>query len=120
MQIFDRTLTCLEKALGLSLTRHNLIASNLANMDTPGYTARDIAFAAELERAMEATPVRLDVAAQGLAAFPVAPMIEEEGPVDLDRETARLAENNLMYDALGRLMGKKFELLKYAIGEGGK
>jgi flagellar basal body rod protein FlgB len=40
--------------------------------------------------------------------------------VDLDRETTRLAENTLTHDAVTRLMGKKFEMLKYAISEGGK
>ena len=115
MQLFDRTTRLLERALGLSLTRHNLIAANLANMDTPGYVARDLSFEAELRRAMETPPVPLEAA---LAEPP--PQVHEEGAVDLDRETARLAENTLMHDALGRLVAKKFEMLKYAIGEGGK
>jgi flagellar basal-body rod protein FlgB len=113
MQIFDRTVTFLEKALGLSLTRHNVIAANLANIDTPGYRAKDFSFQGELKRAMEVTPVSVSALTQG-------PEVFEEGPVDLDREMARLAENTLMHDALGRTMGKKFEMLKYAIGEGGK
>ena len=116
MQIFDRTTLLLEKALGLRLVRHNLIAANLANMDTPGYEARDFSFADELRRAMEQAPVK-----QGsLSLGPPAPLMREEGKVDLDREMARLAENSLMHDAMSRLISKKFELLKYAIGEGGK
>lgn len=115
MQIFDRTTLLLEKALGLRLVRHNLIAANLANMDTPGYVARDFSFAAELRRAMEQDPVKL-----GSVSLEPPPLVRQEGKVDLDREMARLAENSLMYDAMSRLIAKKFELLKYAIGEGGK
>jgi flagellar basal-body rod protein FlgB len=116
MQIFDRTTLLLEKALGLRLVRHNLIAANLANMDTPGYEARDISFADELRQAMERPPVKLS----SLSLEPPAPLVRGEGKVDLDREMARLAENSLMHDAMSRLISKKFELLKYAIGEGGK
>jgi flagellar basal-body rod protein FlgB len=119
MQLFDRTCLVLEKALGLRLTRHNLIASNLANMDTPGYEARDFSFESELQRALEVVPVK--VGGEGaLPPLEPQPLVSEEGPVDLDTENARLAENTLAHDALSRLMAKKFEMLKYAIGEGGK
>jgi flagellar basal-body rod protein FlgB len=124
MQIFDRTICVLEKALGLSLMRHNLIAANLANMDTPGYQARDFSFQDELKRALEVTPVKVGGPLgpeSGLTPLvEVAPQVREEGVVDLDRETTRLAENTLTHDAVTRLMGKKFEMLKYAISEGGK
>jgi len=116
MNIFDRTVSCLEKALGLALTRHNLIAANLANMDTPGYVGRDIAFQDELQRAMEAVPMRVG----DRELPPAAPVVFEEGPVDLDVESARLAQNQITHDALSKLVAKKFEMLKYAIGEGGK
>ncbi len=116
MKIFDRCTQVLEKALDLRLARHNLIASNLANMDTPGYEALDFSFEEELKRALEAEPVPVG----SLAAAEPAVTVSEEGPVDLDRESTRLAENSLMYDALTRAMSKKFELLRYAINEGGK
>ncbi len=118
MKVFDRTTEILEKALGLRLTRHSLITSNLANMDTPGYQALDFSFEEELRRAIEVTPVRLS-ALQGREAE-ANPTVYEEGSVDLDRETTRLAENTLMHDALTRLMGKKIEMIKYAINDGGK
>ena len=36
----------LERYLDLSVFRHGLISSNLANIDTPGYRTRDVNFAA--------------------------------------------------------------------------
>ncbi|MFH0810028.1 MAG: flagellar basal body protein [Pseudomonadota bacterium] len=116
MKIFDRTINVLEKALDIRLSRHNLIAANLANMDTPGYRALDFSFEAELSRALAEDPVRIG----DLAEPSVVPATMAEGPVDLDRENTRLAENTLNHDALTKLMSKKFDLLKYAISEGGK
>ena len=51
-------MTAIDKALGISpqvlalrAQRMNLLSSNIANADTPGYKARDIDFAAALEQA---------------------------------------------------------------------
>jgi flagellar basal-body rod protein FlgB len=51
VRIFDSTLSTLERALDARLLRHNVLAGNLANADTPGYTPRDIDFAAAMREA---------------------------------------------------------------------
>ena len=56
MRIFDRTLGTLERALDARLLRHNVLAGNLANADTPGYVARDIDFAAALRQSAPGGP----------------------------------------------------------------
>ena len=48
MKIFDRTLGTLERALDARLLRHNVLAGNLANADTPGFVPRDVDFAAAM------------------------------------------------------------------------
>ena len=48
MKLFDATLGTLERALDARLLRHNLLAGNLANSDTPGYVPRDLDFAAAM------------------------------------------------------------------------
>ena len=53
MTIFDSTHHTLERALDARLLRHNVLAGNLANVDTPGFTPRDVDFAAAMR---EATP----------------------------------------------------------------
>jgi flagellar basal-body rod protein FlgB len=45
---------------------------------------------------------------------------KENRPVDLDEEMIKLSENQLMYEIAAKIMGKKFDGLKYAIDEGGK
>ena len=76
MKIFDATLGTLERALDARLLRHNLLAGNLANADTPGYVPRDLDFAAAMrEQADEAagappTPrAGLTLASAGHAMF---------------------------------------------------
>jgi flagellar basal-body rod protein FlgB len=52
VKIFDSTLGLLERALDARLLRHNVLAGNLANADTPGFVPRDIDFSAAMrERA---------------------------------------------------------------------
>ena len=54
MKIFDSTLGTLERALDVRLLRHNVLAGNLANANTPGFLPRDVDFAAAMrERAQE-------------------------------------------------------------------
>ncbi|MCR5715780.1 MAG: flagellar basal body protein, partial [Lachnospiraceae bacterium] len=48
-------LNVLEKAADASWTRNELIAGNIANVDTPGYKRKDINFEATLEKAMGAS-----------------------------------------------------------------
>ena len=42
-----------QQALGLRQSRHEVLAANIANADTPNYKARDIDFANELKKAVD-------------------------------------------------------------------
>lgn len=53
---FDAILGVHEKALHLRALRSEILASNIANADTPGYQARDIDFKAALSQAMGENP----------------------------------------------------------------
>ena len=56
MRIFDRTLTTLERALDVRLSRQTALAANLANVDTPGFVPRDVDFAAAMGAGAAADP----------------------------------------------------------------
>lgn len=51
MKIFDSTLTHLERALDVRLVRQNVLAANLANVDTPGFSPKEVDFKAAMESA---------------------------------------------------------------------
>jgi flagellar basal-body rod protein FlgB len=48
------------------------------------------------------------------------PVYKDIGPVHLDIEMSRLAENNIMFNAMVQLLNKKITILKTAITEGAK
>jgi flagellar basal-body rod protein FlgB len=99
-----------QDALKLHSYRQQLIASNIANADTPGYKARDIDFAAALKNAQAAQSSPQKPAAQ--PSDPDAPPLGAElqyrstvqrsidnNTVDLDVERAQFAENTVRYEA---------------------
>jgi flagellar basal-body rod protein FlgB len=134
MKIFDSTLKTLERSLDVRLTRHNVLAGNLANVDTPGYKPKDVDFAAAMSSAgagagsaaiaiTSAGHMASDGAMGGAGDVPVleiageAPGLDGNG-VDLDRTMATLAENGMQYGASARAASKKLAILRYAAGDG--
>jgi flagellar basal-body rod protein FlgB len=134
--LFDQTLTTAARALNIRARRHELIISNLANADTPGYKAFDL----EMEKAVAAQagkgptaplanthPAHIPVGTAGddhLRPY----LVRNDDPnnlrgdgntVNMEREMARLAENQLMYKASAQIVSKKFQSLKSVI-QGGK
>jgi len=90
--------------------RQKLVASNIANADTPGYRTRDIDFQAELQNAAGGDPRVTGV--DGLA-------IKNDGnDVSLDREARLLAENALRFQMASNLMRSQIRLVHAAISEG--
>ncbi|MCK5508931.1 MAG: flagellar basal body rod protein FlgB [Desulfobacterales bacterium] len=130
-EIFGGTISLLEKTLDLRSMRHNLIISNVANMDTPNYKAFDIIIKEELEKTMGAeNAIKLENTRSGhLPGRAECPgnvksrasgnqqitLRNDGNSVDVDREMAKLSENNLMYNALAQIISRKFAGLKDVI-----
>lgn len=104
-----------EHALRLRSLRMQLIASNIANADTPNYKARDIDFAGELRRAMAAATTPSGNTANMpepklLYRVPSQPSLDGN-TVDMDAERAAFAENAVMYQfTLQRVSGAYKEM----------
>jgi len=122
-RLFEGSFATTEKALDLRLQRQGLIQSNVANINTPGYTVQDFNFKDAMEKAMtdQATPAVTNprhIAPDSVAA--AASIKDEKRPVDLDEEMLKLSENQLMYQVGVKLIRRKLDYLQYAIDEGGK
>lgn len=132
-RIFGHTSQMIGKALDVSAKRHNLIAGNIANMDTIGYKPMDLNFNETLKRAMgEKEPDYLDKTHSNH----LSPVNEEPfsmngensedtdiyhlDSVNIDREMMNLMENNIKYRSTVELKLRKSKILSYAIDEGGK
>jgi flagellar basal-body rod protein FlgB len=97
-----------QAALNVHSYRQQLIASNIANADTPGYQARDIDFAAVLKSVQAQTGPQTPPKSGGPEATPfgaellyrsVVQRSVDGNSVDLDIERAQFAENAVRYEA---------------------
>jgi len=134
--LFDPTTFLLQKVLDLRVLRHNLIVSNIAHQDTPGYQSQDLYFEDALRAAvafrnsrlmvqthpqhLPVSSLDLDQAQVQLISTPSPSMGLDLNSVHIEREMAALAENTIQYQATAQILAKKFGLLKQAIREGGR
>ena len=116
MELFDTVHVALERAIQGAGLRHEALASNLANVNTPGYRRQDVDFASALQAAMPAG--RDAVAATPIAAAvdSTAPMRPDGNSVDIDSEAANLAQNALEYEALTQVLRVRGDIFEIAIG----
>jgi len=126
--VFEKTVRLIEDRLSLNTRRQELVASNIANIDTPGYVAKDVSFEEVLKKAMEPKLQLVSSHPQHIKNPEPSEVLEKEvkrvavemtGPVDLEEEMAKLTRNNLEYQFLVTMLNKKFALLKLALTEGG-
>ncbi len=133
--IFSQTVSILEKALDLRSKKHNVIASNIANMDTPDYKAFDLIIEKELQKVTgKGNSISLNktnkahMQSQRSKAGGVSVVIDDTqglslrgdgNTVDIDKQMGNMAENTLMYKAAAQMIYSKFQGLKSAI-QGGK
>jgi flagellar basal-body rod protein FlgB len=115
--LFGKTIDMLSGALDFRSERHKVIASNIANIDTPNYKPKDIVFKEELKAIID-NEKRVTLArtqknhlsersmSGGKAGFEV---VDSGEKVDLDKEMAKLAENNLMYNLTVEFLSRKFK-----------
>lgn len=115
----DELISLLEQALTLQSRRHEVIAGNVANLDTPHYTRKDLDFHKVLNDCLAEAPkvqVATTHAAHLRGSGMLAGIIQDMGrEVDLDQEMAALAQNYLSYQASVQMLNKKLEYLRTAI-----
>jgi len=128
--MFDKTVSFLSRALDVMSLRHQIIASNVANQDTPNYKATDIKFHEELESALKANGT---MAIQKTDPKHIAPgdpyaavasgniFMRPDGAgydgnnVNAELEMATMAKNTIMYDASAQIVSSKLKALSSAI-----
>lgn len=137
----------LEKGLDAVWKKNEVLASNLANADTPGYKARSVEFESVFSKALGADSYdRFSQTEQFLASHEQSGRIQE-GPgfseqtgradlsprvridastsmrmdgnnVDVDREMTELSENAILYDTLSHVLSREIGRLRLIINEG--
>ena len=131
--LFDATLEAVARGMDVRARRQSVLASNLANLDTPHYVPRDLDFKEALRREVESleasplartSPGHLTGTETGTSGGvteaverPDRPAGADGNAVDLDRQLARASVNSGAYGALARAAQKKIAMLKYVMQE---
>ncbi len=134
-RLMGRTVRALEQALDFRSANQSVIASNMANMETPGYVPKKATFNQALQRAVDRNQAarprevhlrathenHLSTASVGERVYTVEdhePDTRGSTRLMLDREMAKMAKNNLLYEASVTLLSRKFQSLKDVIQAG--
>jgi flagellar basal-body rod protein FlgB len=119
----------LGRSLNLRASRHDVLSSNIANIETPGYRARDIKFEEELRKAdggarstvLASTHPGHIAPDTGRSSNPEVFMVSndsgslDQNSVGVDSQMVKLSANSMMYSVAARFMKYKFARLMTAI-----
>ncbi|HHX74333.1 MAG TPA: flagellar basal body rod protein FlgB [Firmicutes bacterium] len=119
----------LRQTLDMAAEKQRIFAHNLANVNTPHFKRQDVVFAEELERAGAGLPLtrtdkkhlargQAEEAAYRVVTDKSTTMRPDGNNVDVDREMALLAMNQLHFNAAADVLNRRFGLLRYVITEG--
>lgn len=132
--IFNQTISILERSLDLRSIHHRVLASNVANMDTPNYKAFELVIEEEMNK-KPGNSRNIPIAKTHADHFPIRPQPRSDvtlktadapkfslrgdgNTVDVDRTMGKLAENTILYKTAAQLISKKLAGLKNAIKGG--
>jgi flagellar basal-body rod protein FlgB len=101
----------LEHYMTLLSARQKIVASNIANADTPGYKTQDVDFRTELQNASSGF-------APAASEVPGLKVKNDGNNVSLDREARALSETALRFNVASNLMRSQLKIVRMAI-EGG-
>lgn len=131
--LFSSQIGLVGTVMNMQLERQNVIAGNLANIDTPNYKPRELSFEKELQTALgqdmegqmsrtsaEHIPSTFDASSfrpEWSEAFKPR-LIHGEDRVNLDKEMAKHSKNQLQFTALAQVLTKTFEGMHTVIQDG--
>ncbi len=138
-KIFNsKTNTIINKAMDTAILRNDVIANNIANVDTPKFKRSEVVFEENMKRLLEGDietdsgklsvtnerhiQIKSGNEGQTIENFqPETRVLKElsfrndENNVDIDTEMAKFTKNKINYDALGQSMSNEIKLLRMAI-----
>jgi flagellar basal-body rod protein FlgB len=117
--VFEAVAGNLERYMNLLSTRQKLVASNIANTDTPGYKTKDIDFRAEFAQQMQELECGGPQTLGPQTIEPDGLPVKADGNnVSLDRESRMLAENAMRFQVATSLAQAQLHSIRSAMQEG--
>jgi len=128
LTIFDSPV--LEQVVNFTAARHNVLAGNIANLDTPGYRAADLSpemFQSQLKEAVEASHAEQtgpsdasgdeSDAYKAVAATAHTLVYHDGTNLDIEQQASELAKNTMEYNLALSLMTSQFHTFEAVISE---
>ena len=120
--LFDTTQLALERSIEGAGKRHEALAANIANANTPGYQRLEVDFHSALASAIsrgDESKLALERLSFNPAKDAAAGATRADGStVDIDSESAKLATNALEQQAAVQVAHARINILKSAMGVG--
>ncbi|MCS7305064.1 MAG: flagellar basal body rod protein FlgB [Thermoguttaceae bacterium] len=129
------TLPILQQVVSFSQARHQVLASNIANLDVPGYRAKDLPVGEFQRQLAEAIRQRHELPALRSPGEPELPftsrnlrpveledlpeilLYHDEGTKGLEYQVSEMLKNQMQHNLAISLMAHQFNLLRAAINE---
>jgi flagellar basal-body rod protein FlgB len=117
--LFDTTQLALERSISGASQRQQALAANIANASTPGYQRVDVDFHGALAAAMgsgNASNAVANTSFQTVADRSIGPVAADGSGIDIDSESAKLAQNTLDQESAVQVLHTRLAILKAAMG----
>ena len=116
--MFDKILNSdsikiLKKLQEYTILKQKVIANNIANVETPGFKAKDVRFVDEFEKALKAGDIE-----NALNVKPVVyerndlPVRNDGNNVNIEKEMVELQKNKMRFEVYSELLRKKYKMIK--------
>lgn len=138
--LFNTTIEALGKNIDLRARNQNLIASNIANAETPGYTPKSLEFEGQLQAAVKKTTMsggegsgsitnprhiplrdgaeRIEQVQGQVVETPAKTPGRDGNSVELENEMSKMMQNQVLFNASVQLLARQFSELRTALREG--
>ena len=121
-------LAAMERAIDYHVKRHAILATNVANAETPGFRPQDLSFDAALSKARQLrTSHARHLPAVGGSQFqmstfedPVDSPGNDGNAVSMEREMGKIVANSHRFRATVEMISRRMSLLKYAATDGSR
>jgi flagellar basal-body rod protein FlgB len=128
----NTTVPILQEVMSFTQARHNVLAGNIANVDTPNYRVRDLSVENFQERLREAIAARHvereslgqggsfsepDVAMQDVRDTLKSITFLDNSDVGIEQQVTEIAKNQIMHNLAVTILSSQFRLLQTAISE---
>jgi flagellar basal-body rod protein FlgB len=99
--------------------RQGVLAGNLANIDTPGFRAKDVEFTERFDQLTTEAGTQRQMSFETEAVTRDDEVPDQDGnTVSLETQIARMDENTLQFRSLAELLSRRIGMLRYAANDG--